>query len=211
MAASWGTVGLTQRKTTNSSTIPQFATNGTDVVVVSLNPRELVVLTYIVDFTGTTDDVICRVNSGTLITSGTADAGSATNTLDLATAGGTPITTATLDDDDLIGMTVIITGGAAEGDIRMITDFDGTTNDRITVANNFSTTTDNTSTYSIYAFSPILSWRMPVDQDPSLLDNTTKTIKVTGYDYLAFSAYQSGTTDTHNFQVAYRKDGLTAP
>lgn len=208
----WGTVVLTARVATNNSTVPQFADDGTDITVVTLNPRELLSGTFIVDFTGTTDDVDCIVYGGQLITSGTADAGSATTTLDLNTAGGTPLATSALNDDDLISMVCVITGGAAEGDIRMITDFDGTTNDRITVANNWSTTTDNTSVYSIYSISPIIGpITISVDQDPSLGDMNSVTFQVVGHKYVLFAAYQpGGTTDTHNFQVAYEIDGVSA-
>jgi hypothetical protein len=73
---------------------------------------------------------------------GTATSGSATNTITLTATSAT--------DDFYIGQPLTITGGASSGDVRVITDYVGSTK-VATVDKNWTTTTDNTSTYSIGA------------------------------------------------------------
>lgn len=77
----------------------------------------------------------------TAFTSGTADSGTASTLTDAALTYGNRAT--------LIGSLIKITGGAGNGDVRKITEFN-TGTDTITANSNFSATIDATSTYEIY-------------------------------------------------------------
>lgn len=184
--------------------------DGTDVLVLPVGgiagARERILGNVNIETNGTTDDVTITVLAGYKVTSGTADAGSATNTLDLATAGGTPIATADLTDDSLNDMYAIIDGGAAQGDFRKITDFDGTTNDRITVDSNWSTTTDNTSQYSIYSLAKVDGGVVDVSVD----DPLTFPIDVEGPEVVVVLAKVGGSTDTVKASLTHEGDGVAA-
>ena len=74
---------------------------------------------------------------------GTADAGGATY-LDLETA------TASAVDDYYNATLLITTGGAGKGQKKLITDYEGTTNQRATVDSAWTSAVDNTTTYEIH-------------------------------------------------------------
>ena len=77
---------------------------------------------------------------------GTAQTGSTSTTIKLATG-------ASSTDDAYNGMYVTLTGGTGDGQERLITDYEGST--RIaTVDAAWTTTPDNTSTYSLRVFTP---------------------------------------------------------
>lgn len=84
-----------------------------------------------------------------------------------ATAGGaaTLDDTAKLlhDDDAFNGMEIYIHTGTSSGDARRVTDFDGTTNDRVTVASNWSSTPDTTSQYEIHKRFTVESYNEAID------------------------------------------------
>ena len=77
---------------------------------------------------------------------GTAQTGSTSTTIKLATGASSV-------DDAYNGMYVTLTGGTGDGQERLITDYEGST--RIaTVDTAWTTTPDNTSTYSLRVFTP---------------------------------------------------------
>lgn len=84
-----------------------------------------------------------------------------------ATAGGasTLDDTAKLlhDDDAFNGMEIYIHTGTSSGDARRVTDFDGTTNDRITVASAWSSTPDTTSQYEIHKRFTVAEYNEAID------------------------------------------------
>jgi len=206
----YATVVKTEEVATNNTTTPQFADDGTDITIVEPAPREGLTAVFNIDFTGTTDDVEVRVYGGIEVTSGTADGGAA-STIDLNTAGGTPLATSTFADDELIGHLIVLTGGPGEGDIRMITDWDGTTNDRATVATAFSATPTSSTTYRIFDLGVIQAFTIIADEDPSQGDLNSVSTFILGYPEVLFAAFQpGGTTDTHQFRVTYRLDGISA-
>jgi len=83
---------------------------------------------------------------------GTADAGAAT-TIDLETGVASTV------DDYYNDMMIVLTGGIGKGQKRLITDYEGSTNQRVTVDSTWVVTPDATTTYEIHRiiFDPILS------------------------------------------------------
>ena len=81
-----------------------------------------------------------------IVDNGTAQAGSAADTLVIRSA-------AAFADDELVGHTAVITGGTGAGQSRLVDANVGAT-DTLSVSPDWATTPDNTSTYIIFASAP---------------------------------------------------------
>ncbi len=183
---------------------------GTDILALQLNAREMLIVNFLFDIVGTTDDIIWEVLSGARISNGnTFDADSSDNThadLDTAADGGAII-------DEFNGDYLVVTAGTATNQARLITDFETATNDRVTITPSWTTDTDLGDTYDIYSLGIYQTGKMDVSvltATPTVdLFHRTPPIKLMGPEFFLFRA-KGGATDAHNAWVVTQKDGVSA-
>lgn len=182
----------------------EFLTNGTDVIVIKLHPRETVTFFFNVDAAGTTDDLEIEVLQGHLLSSGNGlDGATGADDLELNTAADGFST-----DDDLNGQYIIMTSGDEQGEGRLIID-SVAADDGVNLSHALSGTPDAAETYALYHFSAL---RFVMDPQTTISsdaqNNDGMTVHASNGRYVAIVARADGGTDAHRLQMSYQVDGV---
>ena len=182
----------------------EFITDGTDAIVLALNPRETVTFRFNVDAAGTTDDLEIEVLQGHRINNGfDLDGVTSTSDVELMTASD-PIAV----DDDLNGTYIIFTSGNAQGEGRLI--IDSVASDDGVNLSHAGTLATAADTYARYRFNP---FRFTMDPQTTLSsdaqNNDGITVNAANGQYVAVVARATGGTDAHRVQMSYQVDGVS--
>ncbi len=176
-----------------------------DPLLITLNPRETVSITFHVDAAGTTDDLEIEILQGHQLSTGnTLDGTTSTTDVELDTAADGFST-----DDDMNGLYIaFITSGAARGQVRLITD--SVASDDGVVLSHAITAASAADPYALYKLSP---FRFVMDPQTTITsdaqNNDSITVDARNGRYILVSARADGGTDAHRVRVSYQVDGVS--
>ncbi len=180
--------------------------SSSDPIIISLNPRELLSLTFNIDSVGTTDDIEILVLGGHKVgADGDLDGFTSTTDLELETAVH-PISA----DDEFNGYYLaMITSGNARGDVRLITDSvaadDGVVLDHAQKGN--AAAADPYQLYRLRKMTEfVIDGTTAIDEDNPMNGGIT----VIGVPYVIVMCRAAGATDAHLVYMSYQKDGVSA-
>lgn len=183
----------------------EFFTDGTDAIVLALNPREIANLVFQCDFDGSgTDEVQIRILAGHRVSTGNGLDGTTSTTdyeLDTAADGFS-------SDDELNGYWLIMTSGDEQGEGRMIVD-SVAADDGVVFTHAFSAQSSAAETYDLYRFDVVAELIIDL-ADPAENVTNTASLQIQGYPYVAAVAMMSGATDTPAVRMSYQTDGVSA-
>lgn len=183
----------------------EFITDGTNAIVLALNPREIVTFTFNVDAAGTTDDLEIEILQGHRISDGNGlDGTTSTTDYELNTAADSFAV-----DDDMNGLYLIMTSGDEQGEGRLIVD-SVAADDGVNLSHAFSAQSSAAETYALYRFAP---YRFVIDPQTTITSDAQNNDGITAHaghgQYVAIVARATGATDAHRVQVGYQVDGVS--
>lgn len=198
----WGTFTESAILTVDDSF--EFITDGTDAIVLALNPRETATFLFNVDAPGTTDDLEIEILQGHRINNGfDLDGVTSTSDVELMTASD-PIAA----DGDLDGTYIIFTSGNAQGEGRLIVasvaSDDGV---NLSHAGTLAAAADTYARYRFSAFRFTMDPQSTVDSDNQ--NNDGITVHAANGQYVAVVARATGATNAHRVQMSYQVDGVS--
>ncbi len=202
----WGAFLSSETLTVDGDFEAYQVAGGGAAVVIQLGPLETAVLNFnIASVVGEVDDLEIQILQGTRISSGnTYDAAGATTTVDIDTAADTQ------PDDYYIGMYHRPTTGGEIADVRLITDYDGTTNDRLTLDHAMVGSPSSGEGYEIFQMHGIsfiiTAETVPIDADPQ---NAKITVNGQAGEFVIARAKRTGTTDAHKTVMTYQLNGVS--
>ncbi len=182
--------------------------DGTDAIIISLNPRELLDLNFtIASEIGEADDLEIQILGGNRVVSGSAILASSTDTLIGLAAGDTEA------DDYYMGMYLAMTQGGETKDIREIADYDktgGTVEDQCTLVRALSGTPSTAEQCSIFHMRPISQFI--ITAETTLTEDLPQNsgITVMGFPFIIARARATTGVDAHIALMTYTKDGVSA-
>lgn len=199
----WGTFAESTFLTVGANF--EFITDGTDAIVLALNPGETVTFYFNVDAAGTTDDLEIEILQGHRISTGnTLDGVTSTTDIELDTVADGFAT-----DDDMNGLYIVLTSGARQGEGRLIVD-SVAADDGVNLSHALSGAAAGGDSYDLYRLSP---YRFTVDPqttvDSDNQNNSGITADARNGQYVAVVARATGATDAHRVQMSYQKDGVS--
>ncbi len=182
--------------------------DGTDAIVLTLTPRELLDLNFtIASEVGEADDLEIQVLGGNRVVDGSAVVANTTDTLiGIAVAD-------TEADDYYMGMYLNMTTGGETKDIREIADYDktgGTAEDQCTLVRALTGTPSVAETCSIYHMRPISQFIIVAETTLTEDLPQNSGVTVMGFPYIIVRARATGGTDAHIALMTYAKDGVSA-
>lgn len=181
--------------------------DGTDAIVITLNPRELMHLTFtIASEVGEVDDLEIQILGGSRVVSASAILASSTDTLIGLAIGDTEA------DDYYMGMYLNMTQGGETKDIREISDYDktgGTVEDQCTLVRALTGTPSTAEQCSIYHMGVISQFI--ITAETALTEDLPQNavVSVMGFQYVIPRARATGGTDAHIALMTYTKDGVS--
>lgn len=178
---------------------------GVNAIVISLNPRELLSMTFsIASEIGEADDLEIQILGGHQITDGNGlDAVTSDTVIDLNTTSDTEA------NDYYMGMYFNMTSGGETGDVREIADYTNS-NDRVTLVRALTGQPTASETYAIYHMHTISQFI--ITAETTLTEDLPQNSGVTviGYPFIIARARSTGGTDAHIALMSYRLDGVSA-
>ncbi len=180
--------------------------DGTDALVLTLNPRELMTMMFsIASEVGETDDLEIQILGGTRVVSG-----SVTQTITSTTV----LEMADADDeaaDYYMGMYFRMTTGGEVADVREISDMTtsgGTPT--VTLVRALSGTPTAGETCDVFHMAKISQFIITAETTltEDLPQNATVTVQ--GYQYIIARARATSNNDAHIALMTYQKDGVNA-
>lgn len=201
----WGTLLQSAFLTVDANY--EFLEDGTDAIVLALNPREGGSVVFHYDAAGTTDDLEIQVLQGHRISTGNGlDGATAADDLELDTAADGFTT-----DDDMNGTYIIMTSGGEQGEGRQISD-SVAADDGVNLTHALSGVPSAAETYDLYKFGYAVEMTLSPaaltssDDDP--LHSKPISFDARNGQYIAFRARASGATDAHRVRASYQVDGV---
>lgn len=182
--------------------------DGTDAIIISLNPRELLDLNFtIASEIGEADDLEIQILGGNRVVSGSAILASSTDTLIGLATGDTEA------DDYYMGMYLAMTQGGETKDIREIADYDktgGTVEDQCTLVRALSGTPSTAEQCSIFHMRAISQFI--ITAETALTEDLPQNSGVTvmGFPFIIARARATAGNDAHIALMTYTKDGVSA-
>ena len=177
--------------------------DGTNAIVLSLNPRELVDLVFsIASEIGEADDLEIQILGGSrIINNGITGTITSDTVIDLA-AGDNEA------DDFYMGMYFLMTTGGEIKDVREIVDYVSST-DAATLVRALSGTPTITETYDIFHMRAIAQFI--ITAETTLTEDLPQNAGVTisGVPFVIARARATAGTDAHIALMTYRKDGVS--
>lgn len=180
--------------------------DGTDAIVISLNPRELLDMNFtIASEVGEADDLEIQILGGARVVSASAILASSTDTLIGLAAGDTEA------DDYYMGMYLNMTQGGETKDLREIADYDktgGTVEDQCTLVRALSGTPSTAEQCSIYHMRAISQFIITAETvlTEDLPQNSGVTVM--GFPFIIARARSTGGTNAHIALMTYTKDNV---
>lgn len=181
--------------------------DGTDAIVITLNPRELLDMNFtIASEVGEADDLEIQILGGARVVSGSAILVSSTDTLIGLAAGDTEA------DDYYMGMYLNMTQGGETKDLREIADYDktgGTVEDQCTLVRALSGTPSTAEQCSIYHMRAISQFI--ITAETALTEDLPQNSGVTvmGYPFIIARARATAGNDAHIALMTYTKDNVS--
>ena len=177
-----------------------------DPLLITLNPREIVSITFHVDASDTTDDLEIEILQGHQLSTGnTLDGLTTTSDFELDTAADGFST-----DDDMNGLYIaFITSGSSRGVVRLIID-SVASDDGVVPTHAVITTTAAGDPYALYkmsAFRFIMDPQTTTSSDAQ--NNDSITADARNGRYILIVARADGATSTHRVRVSYQVDGVS--
>ena len=177
-----------------------------DPLLITLNPREIVSITFHVDASDTTDDLEIEILQGHQLSTGnTLDGLTTTSDFELDTAADGFST-----DDDMNGLYIaFITSGSSRGVVRLIID-SVASDDGVVPTHAVITTTAAGDPYALYkmsAFRFIMDPQTTTSSDAQ--NNDSITVDARNGQYVLIVARADGATSTHRVRVSYQVDGVS--
>ena len=199
----WQAFGESERQVLDANY--EFLKQGSDALVISLNPRELVNMVFTVEEVGVpTDNVEIQILGGHRVATGDAlDGATSASDVELDTVAN-PFT----NDDELNGTYLIMTSGGEQGEGRLIID-SVAADHGVNLSHALSAQPSATETYDLYRFGVIQDLEIAVATPSEDEPNTAFTI-VSGWQFVAVLARRTGVTDAHVLRMTYSKDGVNA-
>ncbi len=184
--------------------------DGTDAIVLTLNPRELLDLNFtIASEVGEMDDLEIQVLGGNRVVSASAVVTNTTDTLIGIAVADTEL------DDYYMGMYLLMDAGEGgeSKDIREISDYDksgGTAEDQCTLVRALTGTPSVGETISIYHMRPISQFT--ITAETALTEDLPQNSGVTvmGFPFIIVRARATAGNDAHIALMTYTKDGVSA-
>ncbi len=181
----------------------EFFTDGTDAIVLELNPQETVTFFFNVDAAGTADDLEIEILQGHRISNGNGlDGATGADDLELDT-----VAEAFSSDDDLNGTYIIMTSGDEQGQGRLIID-SVAADDGVNLSHALTGTPSAAETYDRYRFSPfrfLMDPQTTISSDAQ--NNDGIAVSAANGRYVAVVARADGGTDAHRVQMSYQRGG----
>ncbi|KKN79579.1 hypothetical protein LCGC14_0337830 [marine sediment metagenome] len=197
----WGTATTSALLTTDANF--EAFDDGTNAIVLSLNPRELVDLVFsIASEIGEADDLEIQILGGSrIINNGITGTITSDTVIDLA-AGDNEA------NDFYMGMYFLMTTGGEIKDVREIVDYVSST-DAATLVRALSGTPTITETYDIFHMRAIAQFIITAETvlTEDLPQNAGVTIS--GVPFVIARARSTGATDAHIALMTYRVDGVS--
>ena len=180
--------------------------SASDPIIISLNPRELLSLTFNIDSVGTTDDIEILVLGGHKV-GADADLDGFTSTTDVELE--TAVHPIGADDEFNGYYLAMITSGNARGDVRLITDSvaadDGVTLDHAQKGNAAAA-----DPYRLYRLRKMAEFTLDattaIDEDNPMNGG----ILVQGVPEVIVMCRRDGSTNAHLVYMSFEKDGVSA-
>lgn len=198
-----GTVQTSAVLTVGNTKLP-FLTTGGEVMVIGLNPREGVNISFaITDLVGTpTDNVDWEVLGGVrLASSETSQAGGSTTTCKLQ-SGQSAV------DGFFRGCYIVFESGTYKGKMGVITGYVGST--LVATFTPALAGAPDSHAYSIYSFRPIDSGQISKTALGVEQFHVSGTRIIAPPYFLSLRADRDGTTDAHKAIARYQVDGVSA-
>lgn len=196
----WGTHTASALLTTDANF--EAFNDGTNAIVLSPNPRELVSFNFsIASEVGETDDLEIQILGGQqLITNSATGTITSSSVIDFA-AGDNEA------NDYYMGMYFLMTSGGETADLREISDYVSAT-DAATLVRALSGTPTIGETYSVFHMHPISQFI--ITAETALTEDLPQNggIQVVGYPRLIARARSTGATDAHVALMSYALDGV---
>ncbi len=178
--------------------------DGTNAIVISLNPRELLDMNFsIASQVGELDDLEIQILGGQrIINNGITGTITSTTVIDLA-AGDNEA------NDFYMGMYFLMTSGGEVKDVREISDYVSST-DAATLVRALTGTPTITETYDIFHMRAISQFI--ITAETALTEDLPQNAGVTvlGYPFVIARARATGGTNAHEALMTYTKDGVSA-
>ena len=183
-----------------------FIEAGADPLLITLNPRETVSLTFHVDASDTTDDLEIEILQGHQLSTGnTLDGVTSTTDVELDTAAD-----GFSADDDMNGLYIsFITSGTARGEVRLITD-SVAADDGVVLSHAVNASVAAADPYALFSFD---AFRFVMDPQTTITsddqNNDAITVDARNGRYVMISARADGASSTHRVRVSYQVDGVS--
>lgn len=123
----------------------------------------------------------------------TSTSGTVQNTCTVSCTSSTIIlaTGASAVDDTYNGLYIVLTSGTGAGQVRLVSDYTGSTR-TLTVGTNWSVTPDNSTTYAIYTLPALIDISLPTSQAGVWKMNITLTYTGSGTQFYEYSGFYTG-------------------
>ncbi len=184
----------------------EFFLEGSNALVLTLNPRETATFAFNVDAPGITDDLEIEVLQGHRISTGNGlDGSTSSSDLELDTAADGFAT-----DDDMNGLFIVMTSGDEQGEGRLIVD-SVAADDGVNLFAALSAAPSATETYDLYRLSAVYNFK--IDPQTTITDdlpnNARVTVDAADGQFVLVRARADGVTDAHRVQMSYQVDGVS--
>ncbi len=200
----WASPVTSARLTVNGDGFYEAFHDGTNVIVIQPNPREICQFTFsIASEVGEADNLDWQILGGhRIIQNGISGTITSTTVFDVAAADNQA-------DDYYMGMFWRFTSGGETADLREIENYVSST-DAVTVVRALSGTPTITETYDIYHLGEVDSGT--ITAETTLTEDLAQhaLVAVSGYPLLIARARATGSTDTHIALMTYALDGVSA-